>query len=201
LVEEYGHDALTDPTETPDGKENPHYDAHPDPHLDTPELTQIWDTAPHIPGEDVDIEKGGGDGGGGDKGPPPVHQRFAVSPGSIRDAENELLSETKRQIVQYESLKGYVNSTKHWIFGFDNPDDMLPHAHPKHGEVTPVDKNYKVTHELHAVQDEALVAIAQVIVVAGQLVAMLNNGAQAYAQADLHSFMPEADNSSGDNPG
>jgi hypothetical protein len=191
-VDEYGYDAMHDPTQTPEGRPNPNYDPDPPPpDVTPPELDQVWDTAPHIPGEDVDIQQGSGDPGASDA-PPPVHQRYTVSPGSIRDAENEILVETDRQVQYYESFRDYVNSTKHWIFGFSSEDDLEPY-NTRAGVQTPIDPNERVTEDMVAIQDNALLAVASSIVITGQLVAMLNNGAQAYARTDLASFMPEAD--------
>jgi hypothetical protein len=159
-----------------------------------PTLKQIWPEAPHIPGENVKL----GGGGGGQNQAPPSHKPYSVSPGSIRDAENTLLQETGRQVEHYESFKNYVNERKEWIFSFASSDTRYT-AVPgfRSGSITkdhPV--NPDTAHNTLVAQDQGLVAVANVIELAGQFIARLNNSGQSYAMADIASEMPEADTGS-----
>jgi hypothetical protein len=162
------------------------YDPNP------PALKQVWQEAPHIPGEEV---KTPSDGGGGGDGPPPTHRAYEVSPGSIRDTENTLLRVTREQVAHYEDFKTYVNDRKEWIFSFYDSDSRYTGVPGFRGGSVIKDHplNPETAEKSRIAMDQGLLAVANVIELVGLYIGMLNNSAQGYAEADIASTMPEAD--------
>jgi hypothetical protein len=164
---------LTNPNQAPDGTpgpadpSSPYY--APQPNVAPPTVVDIWGTtAPDVTGQPPTGTGMGG--GGGSVSAPPTVANYLVSPGSIRDAENTLLTALyNQQIPDYNALKAYVAQTS---------DQNLYSAG--------MTKAY-----LSSIQTHLLQGVADVLTLAGEWVATLNNAAQNYAAGDKNSFIPE----------
>lgn len=125
--------------------------------------------------------------------PPPSHADYAVSPGSVNDAGNEILTDDHKALDTYERLKATVDSTKSWIFwaptahglGSDNPNQPGWDHYVN-------DKHPEVSAQLGAAEDNLLLEIADTITLAGTFADQIDNAAQFYTQADKSSALPDS---------
>jgi hypothetical protein len=162
---------LTNPNNSPDGApgpanpDSPYYE--PQPAVVPPTVTDIWgDTAPDVTGS---LFSGLSSGGPPVTAPPTVPP-YLVSPGSIRDAENTLLTALNNvQIPEYDAVKTYVA---------ESASQNLYSAGMTEAYLT-------------SIQTRLLQSVGDGIELVGQFISMLNNAAQGYAHADQSSFMPE----------
>lgn len=162
-----------------------------------PELTEPSITGPSITGDprvndDPDVRDPRGRRGKGVPQvvtPPPSHPAYAVSPGSLGDASNEILNQTQQSLNAYEDLKSTVQGGG-WIFW-----ERAPFTHFTEQltgkTVYMTDQHPELTNQIIAVEDNLLLEIADSITLAGQFADQLNNAAQFYAKADKASVLPE----------
>lgn len=160
-----------------------------------PELTQPTVKGPTVDGHPREGESRDPKGRRGKGVPqpaiqPPTHAKYAVSPGSVNDAGNEILSRSQQSVNTYEDLKSTVQHDGGWIFwepaiGTKIPDIMGVEG----GYVT--DQSPETTNQLTAAEDNLLLGVADSITLAGQFADQLNNAAQFYTQADKASVLPE----------
>jgi hypothetical protein len=113
-----------------------------------------------------------------------------VSPGSVNDAGNQILSRSQQSINTYDDLKSTVQNDGGWVFwepalGTQVPDIMGVEGGPM------TDPNPGLTNQLTAAEDNLLLGVADSITLAGQFADQLNNAAQFYTQADKASVLPE----------
>ncbi|WP_432827546.1 hypothetical protein [Dactylosporangium sp. CA-092794] len=169
-VKNWGYAKATDYSHLPDGSKNPSYDPdEPITDVKPPALEQLWGYAPDIPSAMV---YGGSDGTAGGGGADQPYTRFSVHTGSIRDAENTILVESNKMVVEYGNLREMVLESASWDFtGGGDPAD---------------------NHKVKMIQDNLLTGVAGVIHLAGVFTAKLNDAAQVYAKADAASEPPEA---------
>jgi hypothetical protein len=172
LAKTYGNGALTNPNQSPDGGQGPgdpnnvHHPLSPD--VVPPTVVDIWNgVAPDVTGKLSQLP----DGSQPPVSQPPSHNAYRVSPGSIRNAENQLLARVDGQISQYDDLKAYVEQTHSQ--NIYNSDSGLTEG------------------QLSTTQDHLLQNIGDTIELCGQYIGMLNNAAQNYAHADIGSFVPD----------
>ena len=99
---------------------------------------------------------------------PPVHRAYAVSPGSIRNAESVLLRQIDSQIGDYNYLRNYVETAKTQNLYTSETRERLVSA-----------------------MDNLLLEIGDAVELAGQFTRMMNNAAQSYAKADIDSYLPQ----------
>jgi hypothetical protein len=161
----YSFEELTNFTRTPDGRPNKDY---PPQQVDTegvPTLVQVWDTAPLIPSGSVGPSGGSGEPAGSIG--PPQQGAWRVHTGTIRDAENRILTETRSQVSEYEALKA----------------DLIASGPEAWGSGTQ-------SYEMYAAEDGMFLATADAIHLVGTYVAALNDAAQSYALADIESKPP-----------
>ncbi len=169
----YGHDALTNPNRTPNGAIGPGDPKSPEhpppPDVNPPDITDTWHgTAPSVTGAPP-LDDDGGKGSGETVSEPPYHAAYMVSPGGIRNTENNLLAHIDTQISNYNSLKSHVAQARGqnlYMMGAS-------------------------VQQLGNVQDALLLQIGDVVTLVGQFTRMLNNAAQGYARADIDSYLPE----------
>jgi hypothetical protein len=173
LVKDYGWDKITDGSKTPNGAANPDYDPDPAPKdVTPPTLTQPWGTnPPSVTGNPLGV--GPSDGTEQPISEPPHHPPYHVRPGQVRYAEVEILGQTQTAVSDYESLKGSVDASKSWNWGYHNESHL------------------DVNGKIDSIQDNMLLAVADTLELAGQYVRALNNAAQFYAKADIDSFVPQ----------
>jgi hypothetical protein len=168
LARTYGTDALTDPDHTPN-----HADAHgkntpPPPDVTAPTLTDTWKgVAPDVTGEVPPEPQDDTHGNLLGATEPPPHSAFHVSPGSIRDVESLIASGIDTQIDEYEALKRYAEASYGQNLYMEGTREQIRNT-----------------------QDRLLLAVGDVVTLAGQYNEMLNRAAQSYARADLDSFLP-----------
>ncbi len=178
LAKTYGYDKLTDIKKTPHGANNPAYDPDPPP-LDVapPTLGQPWGTdPPHITGDG--LPQPSGDAPKVDK--PPSHRAYHVSPGSLRNAEIQILTGTQSTEAAYDHVKSTLQSKSaaQWFGQFADEQPLATTAYNE--------------NKMHSIQDNLLLAIGNILVGVGDYVKAINNAAQSYAHADLESFVPDA---------
>jgi hypothetical protein len=191
LIDQYGLAAETNPAVDPSGvgPANPPDTSAPESDTPTPQLTQIWATAPHIPGDDPDDTLNGSPGSAPGT-PSKAITAFAVSPGSIEEAENTILAETQTAVTAYDAFREKVQSEQGWAFSINNPG-MLTETVQGHPTLTPGNlPNQDATNQFIIAQDQALRGAGDAIELAGKYVAWLNDAAQAYGATDLKCFLP-----------
>ena len=164
LVDDWGEGALTDPGRTPHGGGGTALPPPPD--VVPPDVVDSWGgVAPSVTGELPPPP----DGSSQTVSQPPSHPAYAVSPGSIRNAENVLLGQIDAEISQYNDLRAFVESASSSNIYTDGATRF----------------------QLLNAQHNLLMSIGDALQLAGQFVSMLNYSAQNYAHADIGSFVPE----------
>jgi hypothetical protein len=195
----YTPQALENPNVTPGGAvPSAPVDPSPPPaDTKTPELTQVWQTAPHIPGPDTSDPLNGPSGNGNSL--PSSSTPFSVSPGTIEDAENVILAETSTAVTTYDTFREYVESTQSWIFSINNPGLLTESG--RNGPLYPPGNlpNQDATNDFIPTQDQVLRNAGDAIELAGKFVAWLNDAAQSYALTDINSFLPPPGGNGGTN--
>jgi hypothetical protein len=173
-VKQYGQAAMTNPNQSPAGgmgpgnKNSPDYPQPSD--VVPPTVTDIWNgVAPDVTGKLPPLPN---DEQGVAYTEPPIVTTYKVSPGSIRNAESQLLARADITINQYNDLKAYVEQARSQNIYSDSAGASKAN--------------------LSSTQDHLLLNIGDAIEVCGQFIGMLNYAAQNYAAADIGSFLPES---------
>jgi hypothetical protein len=128
-----------------------------------PDLTGVMPPLPSAPGANADAD-------GLTPPAPPSHPAYLVSPGSVRLAENTLLEMLDAQVTSYNNLKSAVEQA---------PSQQIY-------------SSYMPQSVLGPIMDNALLAIADTVTLAGQLDAICNFCMQNYVLADKNSFFRSA---------
>ena len=166
-IASYGTDALTNPNHTPNGADpGPDITDPPPADVHSPALSDAWNGVP----PDVTGALPIPDSGTASQtvSEPPVHRAYAVSPGSIRNAESVLLRQIDSQIGDYNYLRNYVETAKTQNLYTSETRERLVSA-----------------------MDNLLLEIGDAVELAGQFTRMMNNAAQSYAKADIDSYLPQ----------
>jgi hypothetical protein len=142
-------------------------------------------------------------GGGGGGTPPttaPDVPDFSVTVATLRDAQTAMLPSANTATDKYNSLKDSTNAKKAWIFQQSSPDQQTTneapitstsandyHQYPSGSSL--VQDLVKQTPIMTAALDNALLAIADAVHLAGEYAGFLNTAAQSYTYADKESYL------------
>lgn len=175
-------------------------------YVTAPNLEVIWGPAPNITG---DI--------GGDPPPPPPgttaptpnsHPAINVDLGSIQDAENGMLGQSKQAVADYTSLRATVDTAVngHQVFGqqatmtVSHSTSAFYSVSNGPGPATPdtiepdqaiIDAANKFAPVMEPWMLNVLVEVGNAIESVGQFIALLDKAGQRYAYADQKSFFPD----------
>ncbi|MFI5935026.1 hypothetical protein [Actinoplanes sp. NPDC051494] len=138
----------------------------------------------------------------------PDLRSYKVSPGEMHDAETTILAAMKGQITDFESFRDSAISRSSWVFYTGKESDTVSHYH----QGVPLNPNVKwsgayddgsgwyaavkdphpdQTAEIQYNQYQLLQGVGGVMQLVGDFVGKLNNAAQIYAGADIHSTVPD----------
>jgi hypothetical protein len=180
-------------------------------YVPTVSLDEDWKTAKDVTGNESDFSTAGKKSQGSLYEqmvlhfkavfkPPPDNTEFQVDPGSIRDAENTILTNLSAEIDAFETFKKNALAKAQWIFLTDN-ENGLAHKEGETGQVfmgmqntaKPADLTIKdptpgLTTSWIYKLELLLKSSGDALHMSGQFAAMLNDAAQYYAQADKAPF-------------
>lgn len=138
----------------------------------------------------------------------PDLRSYDVSPGQMRDAETTILAAMKGQISDFETFRDSAIAKSSWVFWATKESDTVAVYH----QGVPLNPNvkwigayddgsgwyspYKDPHpdqtaEIQYNQFQLLQGCGAVLELVGEFVGKLNNAAQIYAGADVHSTVPD----------
>ena len=190
----YGHDALSDPNQTPPNYHPPAAQAPADVALPTLTFDAGW--LPDITGDVAGDSEAGSPAPKGDHAPPSVGP-FRVSLSSVRETEVWIKGAVGSAVDGpdgYRDLKAYVERVKHWIFYRPEHIDLTgrpqaiqdawPTDDSRHA---PPSQNAK---DMEAVLDNVVAGGANALMPVGSLLEHINGAAQMYALADKQSTFP-----------
>jgi hypothetical protein len=165
----------------------------PPPDVNTPTLTAIDQGWPKPATGDIPDQSDSAD----DNAPPPVVPDFSVTVQTLRDAQSAVLPATDTAVSSYNTLKDMTNDSKDWIFQQDRSGDLGTYYFwnaasqgSQTEDIQPDPDLAAQTPKMVASLDNALLAIADVVHLAGDFVAYLDLAAQVYTKADKDSFLP-----------
>jgi hypothetical protein len=169
-----------------------------------PSLQVIWGPAPNITGDVGAVPPPSSDGP-----TPNSHRALTVDLGSIRDAENGMLDQSKQATADYMSLRATVKAAidGHAVFG---QQATMTVAHPSSGvwygvsngpgpqtpdSIEPdqaiVDAANQYAQVMEPWMLNVLVEAGNALESVGQFIALLDKAGQHYAYADKNSFFPD----------
>jgi len=190
-------DSTDGPTAGGGSSDSPAPSYVPDPYLQV-----IWGDAPAITGNV------GGNAGAG--GTPNEHPMFTVDLGSIREAENGILGQTRSAVANYMNLKNLVEqaidggsvwgqqatmtvehptSTAYEGVSEGGPGPSIPDTIEPDTDIQQVAQQYAAV--MDPAMSEVLRQCADAIESVGQFVVLLDRAGQQYAYADKTSFFPD----------
>jgi hypothetical protein len=170
-----------------------------------PNLQVIWGPAPDITG---DI--GGSSGTTGTSGTTPnSHPAISVDLGSIRDAENGMLDQSRQAVADYTSLRATVKAAVdgHEVFGqkatmtvthpassawygvLNGPGPQIPDTIEPDQPI--VDAANSFAQVMEPWMEDVLLQVGNAIESVGQFIALMDEAGQHYAYADQKSFFPD----------
>jgi hypothetical protein len=148
----------------------------------------------------------GGGGGGTQPTTAPDVPDFSVTVGTLRDAQTAMLPSANTATDKYNSLKDSTNAKKSWIFqqasADQNTNGVVIYAGTTGNDYGPdtgkgasnLDPDLtKQTPIMTASLDNALLAIADAVHLAGEYAGFLNTAAQSYTYADKESYLKAPD--------
>lgn len=160
-----------------------------------------WDTPRSLTGDDTDrvMFPGNDDSKRPDV---PTAAPFAVRPSDIRALESAIMSELDTQVAAYANFKKLIADTEGWIFLVQNPKSMIPYKQAIPNGQTSLSAGYagetykadftdpdpKTTQDIVDSQNALVRAVGDSYQLVGEMVALLNNAAQNYVQADKAVF-------------
>jgi hypothetical protein len=173
-------------------------DAKPPPDVKAPTLT-LKDSAWPLPATG---KMTGGGGGGTPPTTAPDVPDFSVTVETLRDAQSAMLPSANTATTKYNSLKDSTNAKKSWIFQQASADQdttgVVIYAGTTGNDYGPdtgkgasnLDPDLvKQTPIMTASLDNALLAIADAVHLAGEYASFLNTAAQSYTYADKESYL------------
>jgi hypothetical protein len=131
------------------------------------------------------------------------HPDIVVSPGTIRDAEQSLLTASSTIVAQYEQLKPVaISSAASGMWGQNEiaayqvgpPTSATNHQVPR-AEIYPTavaDNAKQFLAVISPIQEEALAHVASVMSLVSSYIEALNQAAEGYVHADRSSFLTTA---------
>jgi len=160
-----------------------------------------YDTPRSLTGDDADRIFFPNPNGDGNPKPPdvPTASPFTVKPSDIRYLEQSIMSELDTQVAAYPAFKKLIADTEGWIFLVQDPKYMIPYeqANPTSYTSQYAGESYKAdftdpdpasTQKFVDSQNALVRALADSYRLVGELVALLNNAAQNYVEADKAIF-------------
>jgi len=162
------------------------------------EIAPGWETPRSLTGDDTDrVNFSGSD----NSKPPdvPTAAPFTVRPSDIRALESSIMSELDTQVAAFANFKKLIADTEGWIFLVQDPKSMIPYeqANPTSYSSQYAGESYRAdftdpdpetTQKIVDSQNALVRAVGDSYQMVGEMVAMLNNAAQNYVQADKAVF-------------
>jgi hypothetical protein len=171
-----------------------------------PNVQVAWSTPPSFNQDPPDVTPPGGDG---DKdNDVPACGPIQVNLGTLRTAEQSMLSASRIAVTDYEALRNKVMSVKDTVFGqtatvtevTGGPDGVSGNSYNGAGAgvrqestvASPVQEAAKkFSDSINPAQEKVLWQVANTIEIIGQYIAAVNRSGQAYGHADRESVFPE----------
>lgn len=169
-----------------------------------PDLAMVWGTAPSYAPS--------GSGGSNSNGPAaPLADDLSIDLGSLRDCENQMLSDSSVVVDAYENLKHQFQSVKDTVFGQQAEVTQTVYAGGGDGqgnydqETTPdpiqpaavaFANGQNGQPGMNDIQAYALQQIGNAMALVGEFIALMNASGVNYAETDANSALPSADASS-----
>jgi hypothetical protein len=169
-----------------------------------PDLAMVWGTAPSYAPS--------GSGGSNSNGPAaPLADDLSIDLGSLRDCENQMLSDSSVVVDAYENLKQQFESVKDTVFGQQAQTSQIVYegggdGEGQYGQETTPDpiqpaavafaNGQNGQPGMNDIQAFALQQIGNAMALVGEFIALMNASGVNYAETDANSALPSADASS-----
>lgn len=163
----------------PNGKPNPYYIP---PNVDAPAVAVKTGWPRDFTGSPLQASTSGN---GEQK--VPSHSAFSIHLANLRTAETNILTSVKTRITEYDAVKNQFAGDKYWIFTVNNADVLHPY---ERGKTYNVDPHPGLTSQMTRIGDNLLMAVGDVLKVAGDLTMALDTAGQLYSKADIESTFP-----------